>query len=221
MKKLLYFLSFIISCSSLCSAPVLYSPQELRKLLVRQDDTIAKAFFPRPTNVRDLLINLINHEQLAIKMAIFYLSDPHIMQALIKARQRHVLVDVIADQHSITKSTLIHLEQCASNNITLHIFKAPTTKGPAPLMHNKFCIFECNFDHRPLLWTGSFNFTILAQRRNQENVIILSDPLIMEQYRQQFLLLKNYGIPFHTFLKEEVSIRVLALKIAKIILKKR
>jgi len=58
-------------------------------------------------------------------------------------------------------------------------------------MHNKFVIFSCNVGNKTLLWTGSFNFTKSAQLRNQENVVVLDDPCIIEKYEKQFEVIKK------------------------------
>jgi phosphatidylserine/phosphatidylglycerophosphate/cardiolipin synthase-like enzyme len=58
-------------------------------------------------------------------------------------------------------------------------------------MHNKFIVFESNLFGRSILWTGSFNFTHSARLRNQENILVLDEPAIVERYRKQFAVIKT------------------------------
>lgn len=50
-----------------------------------------------------------------------------------------------------------------------------------PLMHHKFMIID-----EVLLWTGSFNWTGAANKKNHENVIASSDREICKQFGQNF-----------------------------------
>jgi len=49
------------------------------------------------------------------------------------------------------------------------------------LMHNKFVII----DHK-ILMTGSYNWTVRATKTNQENVVILDDPYLVNTFITEF-----------------------------------
>lgn len=48
-------------------------------------------------------------------------------------------------------------------------------------MHHKFIIFD-----KRLVMTGSYNFSDRAENRNDENVLIVSDPSVIKKYQEQF-----------------------------------
>jgi len=57
-----------------------------------------------------------------------------------------------------------------------------------PLMHHKFMIID-----GVLLWTGSFNWTGAANKKNHENVFITSDREACKQFEQHFTRMTSDG----------------------------
>ena len=53
-----------------------------------------------------------------------------------------------------------------------------------PLFHNKFAIFD-----KKVVFTGSFNWTVAANTRNQENVVVIDDEEVAKKYEAQFAFL--------------------------------
>ncbi len=53
-------------------------------------------------------------------------------------------------------------------------------------MHHKFFIFKRNKEHGMLVITGSFNWTEAANDRNWENIVILNDPQVIQQFLEQW-----------------------------------
>jgi len=55
--------------------------------------------------------------------------------------------------------------------------------GPG-LMHNKFAVIDDQ-----VVLTGSFNWTITAERKNAENLLVITDPDLAQKYTKQFKVL--------------------------------
>lgn len=72
------------------------------------------------------------------------------------------------------------------------------------LMHNKFFIFEQNLHDQTLLVTGSFNCTYSAQKYNQENIVILDMPQLIQKYQNQFKWLKSHAKPLELYTQENL-----------------
>lgn len=72
------------------------------------------------------------------------------------------------------------------------------------LMHNKFFIFEQNLHDQTLLVTGSFNCTYSAQKYNQENIVILDMPQLIQKYQNQFSWLKSHAQPLELYTQENL-----------------
>ena len=145
----------------------------LKAALVRSDGTILKAFFTPYDNIKEMLIALINNEEQSIDMMAYLLSDKHIVSALQEAAYvRHIAVTIIVDHDNAINVKYNRTLKKLANYVTLRIFQE-LNDG---IMHNKFVIFSKNINQKPLVWTGSFNFTARAQHGNIENALVSNDP---------------------------------------------
>lgn len=158
--------------------------------LVR-DGQVKAAFFSPCDNLCAVLEYLIEQEKKRIRVAMFTFTNKKIATALIKARQKGVVVEVIIDASCLynkyTKIDLLH-----TANVALCIYNAQRAKRSQPgIMHNKFVLFDENIMHGPVLWTGSFNFTGNANDCNEENVVVLSDAALIKKFDERFNRLKK------------------------------
>ena len=153
-----------------------------------------EVFFSAEEDLQQKLIYYIDREQKAIWLAIFSFTDKQIAEALIRAKERGVDVQVVVDPGFLNDRytkidwlyesglpVFVHNPKHARNNLSTM----------SNLMHHKFAIFFQNIDDRPLVWTGSFNFTKSARLSNQENAVVLSSSRIVKQYMEQFERLKE------------------------------
>lgn len=155
------------------------------------DGKIEQCFFTPDDNITDLLVELIKEEKLSIKVAMYYLSDHKIINALIDAKKRNVLVEIIIDNICVTKINMTNLHKIVSNNIDLGIFNIKATKGPNPIMHNKYFIFDKNIEEKTIFTSGSFNCTYSAQARNKENLIVTESKHMISKFKKNFAKLKE------------------------------
>ncbi|HJM68376.1 MAG TPA: phospholipase D-like domain-containing protein [Candidatus Babeliales bacterium] len=112
--------------------------------------------FSPEDNIRQVLIDLIGKEKKSIKIAMYYLIDPKILEALEEAIEaRNVSVDIIVDPTCPEKAleTLYPVTNTYIYNIK------------SGIMHHKFILFT----GLKVLGEGSYNFTYSAQHRNREN----------------------------------------------------
>jgi phosphatidylserine/phosphatidylglycerophosphate/cardiolipin synthase-like enzyme len=153
--------------------------------------TVCRAFFSPADNLQAILIDLINHEQQGIQIAIFMFTNGAIADALIAAKKRGVTVEIIIDG-STEHDKFSKIGCLKKAKIPIFVYK-PQGKMQLinDIMHNKFVIFHKNKEDNALLWTGSFNFTRSANDRNQENVIVCDNPELIDAYKKQFEQLKR------------------------------
>jgi phosphatidylserine/phosphatidylglycerophosphate/cardiolipin synthase-like enzyme len=164
--------------------------------LVR-DNRIKAAFFSPLDDVRSVLLYLIEQEQQSISVAMFAFTDRDLAKALVEAQKRGIRIELIADASSVYgKYNKLH--ELHQGNIKLFVYNPQhaNTNG-AGAMHNKFLLFGKNILDKQLVWTGSFNFTRSAHQNNQENILILDDLVLVEQFNQQFVHLKKYCDHYH------------------------
>ncbi len=154
-----------------------------------------RALFSPDDGIEEHLIGLIDAECERIALTAFAFTSKPVTSALINAASRGVKVQVIADgQNSATPYSKINQLEEQGIPVWLYPIEARSAKKGCPrsgIMHNKFIVFSKNVDNKKLLWTGSYNFTKAAHESNQENVLILDDPTIIDAFIRQFELLKK------------------------------
>lgn len=152
-----------------------------RHVLANDDGHIHAAFFVPDDPVKTIMLGLINNEQKSIKTAQFRVIDKDIAQALLDAYLlRHVIIEIITD-HSCLLDQYEKVSWLASQGIPIHKYMNGST-----LMHNKFWIFGHNFFNGPVLVTGSANATRSGFTKNEENIIVTNNPVIIERYETKF-----------------------------------
>jgi len=156
--------------------------------------TARQVLFSPDDNLQETLIKLIKHAQGSICIAIYAFTDTKIAQALLDAHKRGVAIEVVIDPSGI-KDRSCRIGMLQKHGITVYVYNPYNDNElqHSSLMHNKFVIFEHTAGGM-LVWTGSFNFTRAAGLRNQENVVILNDPSVVQRYQQQFERLKSRSV---------------------------
>lgn len=166
---------------------------ELSKLLVKPNGTISQALFSPDNDIQTVLVNMINQEKEGIKIAIFCFTQKATSNALLKAQERGVKIEIVADREfAINRASKVPF--LANHRMPIWVFQNDQNHMYTPLMHDKFIIFKNNFNGKPLLWTGSYNFTLQANERNQENVIITDDIGLIDSFEKQFEVLKSRSL---------------------------
>ncbi len=180
--------------------PAEYMPQVAQVDTAPSDQNcIREVYFSPDDDLQQKLINYIEKEKKAIYLAIFSFTDKAIAQALSAAHKRGVDVQVIADPSFLTdrftKISFLEIE-----GVPIYMYdpkQSPNHKATySNIMHHKFVLFEDNIDNRPLVWTGSFNFTKSARLSNQENAVVLNHPEVVTKFKRQFAELKKKTIPY-------------------------
>jgi len=167
MKKLLelFSLFFLISCS-----------QESKSIESGKDIVINAYFSPRGGCTKAIISEIENAKK-TIDVAIYSFTSKPILRALIKAHERGVKVRVVMDEGG-AKNRSSAYPYLVKYGIPVRI-KRGTGGG---LMHHKYAII----DGRVLI-TGSFNWTKSAEKRNDENLLVLENaPSIVKLYQENF-----------------------------------
>lgn len=205
-QRLVLMLIFVTTLAvSFFAANSLYHYQNYTNkaecVLLNEKGQIKRALFSPDDNIEDVLVSLIDTEREKISMTAFSLTSLSVANALINAKRRRVVVELIVDaqnsQSSYSKVTMVHAagipvwvyppmkQHDGENHKPQNFFPR---KG---IMHNKFIVFKRSLNDKPLLWTGSYNFTWSANKKNQENVIIVDDFEIIKFYIYQFEIIKT------------------------------
>lgn len=151
---------------------------------------IAVLFSP-DDDIRAFLIDLIEHEQEHIAVAVFVFTDTKIARALIDACKRGVVVELVTDSTGI-RDRFTKIRTLANAQIPVFVYDIQHGKpGLGSVMHNKFVIFRKNKNNQPCVCTGSCNLTRSAFESNQENIIVFTDRAHVERFVHRFKILKE------------------------------
>jgi phosphatidylserine/phosphatidylglycerophosphate/cardiolipin synthase-like enzyme len=149
---------------------------------------VVQACFSPEKKCADYIIKEIGRSQKEIFAAVYAFTSDDIAQALINARKRGVAVQVVVDrefdrENERSKASLLQRQGVALRR-QAGAGGGRAEKG-AGIMHQKFAVID-----RRVVFTGSYNWTLAAEKFNHENLLYFRDagPLA-EEYRREFLRL--------------------------------
>ena len=155
------------------------------------------SFFAPDDRIKNTLIELIANEKKQILVAAFRITEKAYATELIKAYNRGVHIEIVADSGALDGFSSV-LESICKAKVNVYLYpclypmvSAEDPNKKIPLMHDKFMIFDESIDGRAFLWTGSLNFTYSAHCYNQENCVLLDDGDTIAAYKKQFEKLKT------------------------------
>ena len=153
---------------------------------------ICAPLFTAENDLKETLIKLIDEEKKSIKMAIYFLTDSIIASALARAVTRGIKVTIITDHSNTKNMRYTKIPKLHKDNVPVFVYGGNGIESEKDgIMHHKFFIFKENFEGRTIVWTGSFNCTYSAQRKNMENAVIISSKIVAKTYAQHFKNLKK------------------------------
>ena len=133
-----------------------------------------KVYFSPNGGCQEAVVTEINKAHKSIDIAMFALTSREIAHALVEAKQRHVKIRITLNIAQI-KDSFSKCKYLIAKGINVK-FKM----GPG-LMHDKFAVI----DDREVI-TGSFNWTVSAEKKNSENLLVIKDRDIAWKYTKQF-----------------------------------
>jgi len=134
-----------------------------------------EVYFSLSDNPQKEIIKNINQAEAFINMAMYIFTDREIALPLVKAQERGVKVRLYLDKEQV------EYQYSQSRFLVQGGIKTRISSNKY-IMHNKFAII----DNRILI-TGSYNWTFSANNRNDENLMVIDDPEIIEIFQNQFV----------------------------------
>ena len=140
--------------------------------------------------VDNLIIAAIDGAQSEILVHAYTFTHRRIAQALVGAKRRGVAVTVLADREQARAVPQNVLPQLVAGGVEVWL------DGNFQAAHNKVIVIDAELAHATTI-TGSYNFTIAAQRSNAENVVVLRDhPAVARAYRENWQRLRAAAKPW-------------------------
>lgn len=178
MKYLLLFLIiFLFSCSS-----------ESDKSCTENENWIKSSsievYFSPKNGIDDVISYNISNAKNTIDMAIYDFTNETISNALILARQQGVKIRVYNDKNPQEKEVEL-LEKLENAGISVKNANPAdwneNVNAYMAIMHNKFIVID-----KKIVITGSYNFSENAEENNRENLIVIPNEIVAEQYTNEF-----------------------------------
>lgn len=151
-------------------------------------------YFTSEVDVAKKFIERVGEEKQSIKLAAHRLSQVEVIESLIEAHRRNVLVEVIVDSVTITKNTPLSL--LVKEGISVFVWNQesfPKKKNQSPgRLHHSFCVFGLKNS-----WTGSYSFSLKSKFHHFENALFVSNEKVAKAFSQEFEeIKKNHTMPF-------------------------
>ena len=155
------------------------SPEATKVLFFPDTETVSR------TGALEELSNTLNSAAGSLDVCVFAISNWKLVDVLISAHQRGVVVRVITDKDQMSMNPS-PIEKMRRNRIQVR------RNNDSYFMHHKFAIVD-----RKRLVNGSLNWTQQAMHGNQENIVISCSTDIVEPFQRQFELLWEQFHPLH------------------------
>ncbi|MDI1235396.1 MAG: phospholipase D-like domain-containing protein [bacterium] len=131
------------------------------------------------TEIKQRILSEINNATQSIYLAMAYFTDREIAMAIVGAKNRNVLVDIILSSNIQNDTVKLILKGA---NIIVHAFETGDARG---IMHHKFCLID-----NKITINGSYNYSINASNNNVENIHVSDDSSTYSQFLSEFERLK-------------------------------
>jgi phosphatidylserine/phosphatidylglycerophosphate/cardiolipin synthase-like enzyme len=126
----------------------------------------------------------IDRARRSLLVQAYNFTEPRIIAAIVAARRRGVDVSVIVDK--ITASQRGEgVDQVADAGIPTFVDRGPR------IAHNKVMVIDGD-----TVLTGSFNWSVSAERFNAENLIALRSPGLAAFYAENFARRREVSVPY-------------------------
>jgi phosphatidylserine/phosphatidylglycerophosphate/cardiolipin synthase-like enzyme len=145
-----------------------------------------RVYFSPSGGCTDAILQQINRARTEILIQAYSFTSKPIAQALIAAQKRGIRITAVLDKSNRTQK---YSAATFLKNVGISVF----IDDKHAIAHNKIMII----DNRVVI-TGSFNFTMGAETKNAENLLIIEDlPDLTRAYRDNFQKHLRHSVAYH------------------------
>jgi phosphatidylserine/phosphatidylglycerophosphate/cardiolipin synthase-like enzyme len=148
--------------------------------------TLVQTHFSPEEEIAPTIVNLIDHAQRTLDIAAFSFTRSEIGAATIRAHQHGVRVRLVMDTTS-AGSKYSTVPDLIKSGILVRV------RHKRGSQHSKYLIIDGS-----LVATGSYNFTLRADERNSENLLVIRDsPKVVKSFAEDYQLLLADSVAFN------------------------
>ena len=147
-------------------------------------DTTLEIYFSPDDGVAARLVTLIQSAQESIYFMAYSFTSNDIGAAVLERAAAGVTVAGVMDEGQVNSGQGSEFDPFRQAGLDVRL------DGNPGLMHHKVIIID-----RSIVITGSYNFSASAEEVNDENLIVIYNPVIAAQYRAEFLRINAQAQP--------------------------
>jgi phosphatidylserine/phosphatidylglycerophosphate/cardiolipin synthase-like enzyme len=133
-----------------------------------------KAYFSPGEDCRNAIIKHLKQAQKEVKVCVFTISDNKISSVLCDLQKKGIKVKIISDNDKqYDRGSDINFLHRQGIEIKIDMTDAH--------MHHKFALID-----RKILISGSYNWTLSAAEKNQENIIVTDQRDLLKAFNNEF-----------------------------------
>ncbi|MBF2053495.1 MAG: DUF1669 domain-containing protein [Candidatus Sericytochromatia bacterium] len=149
--------------------------------VVKVDGASIQTYFSPRGGTKQAILETLGRARQSIRFAVFSVTDKDIQQMLVRKAREGLAIEGIFDGCMISQYSIY--QELLTKNIPVMI------DGNQALLHSKTFIVD-----RRVVITGSYNFSMSAEERNNENTLIIQSPKIAAAYEQEHERLKRASV---------------------------
>ena len=134
-------------------------------------------------DIQNTIIENLSNAKLSLKIAMAWFTNPVIFNTLLRICKRGIEVTLLINNDLINnRPNGLPFDKLIQAGASLYIAESPK------LIHNKFCIID-----ERIVIDGSYNWTILAENNNDENIVVIENGSAIESFIDAFSrLIRKY-----------------------------
>jgi phosphatidylserine/phosphatidylglycerophosphate/cardiolipin synthase-like enzyme len=139
-------------------------------------------FFTPQDDATGGIVSAIAQAKESIRVQAYLFTNRKLAKALLRAHRAGIRVEVIVDREQLERDGVPAAREITALGVPVYVdaFHAAA--------HNKIILIDA-VSETPVVITGSYNFTVAAQAKNAENLLIIrGDRQVAAAYR------KNWGV---------------------------
>jgi len=173
-----FIITALIITILLLSTPTTTSAQQLDPVVFFTDNMTSDGTSELISPMEQALLDRINSASIAIDAAFYDFNRTSIRDALIAAKERGVIVRIVADDeaHHENETYRPFFESFNATDIIVQ-----DDEGFSGIMHNKYFIIDGEY-----LWTGSTNVTDNGFTKNHNNALLFESTELADYYQTDF-----------------------------------
>jgi phosphatidylserine/phosphatidylglycerophosphate/cardiolipin synthase-like enzyme len=146
--------------------------------------TSVDVWFSPDGGCTDACVKALNEAKTSVYVQAYSFTSQSIAHALVEAKKRGVLVEVVLDKSQRT-------EKYSAADFVAHAGIPTYIDAVHAIAHNKIMVIDS-----AVVLTGSFNFTKAAEHSNAENLLVIRDPKLAARYLQNWQTHRSHSEPY-------------------------